>query len=235
MLDGTAGVLAFLGVFLVLVFGFGVGSASVFMFASRSASLGRVASDGASPLCRFARDVLRNGVPALFLPLGFGVPFLLPRLVLGLPRRRGVGSSPRSPPSSSVNPLKGTLVVVVACLLRLGLRVGDKVKRRLFTPLRRPRSSSASTVTSNRCGDRSFPTSNSKVCFLGDFPADSGLACLMLLGICSEESRWYGLRFPAVRRVIVLIELGTSSPSGSGDELKSIRLVIVALGYAIGC
>jgi hypothetical protein len=47
--------------------------------------------------------------------------------------------------------------------------VGDWKRRRLVLVLAlRERSSSASTVTSNFCGALSSPTSNSKVCFLGE-------------------------------------------------------------------
>jgi hypothetical protein len=94
----------------------------------------------------------------------------------GLPRALlGVSTESRTTSSSlSESPFKGTVVVVVFSFRRIvGARygVGD-TEFRLICDLGPFSLSelSASTVTLIFCGDSSFPTSSSNVCFLGELP-----------------------------------------------------------------
>jgi hypothetical protein len=103
-----------------------------------------------------------------------------------------------------------TTVVSLRGVRRRCFGVGDWKRRRLV--LRVP-SSSASTVTSRRCGDRSFPTSSSKVCFLGEGGAKAvnRRSEAWLFFLMCEGGIMGGLRMGSIK--------------GSGDDPRSSVMV----------
>lgn len=147
-----------------------------------------------------------------------GVPGLLRRVVAGVLDLRGrplrLGVVPfKAPPSSSLRPRSGTFVVTVDSRRGVNRRcfgVGDWNRRRVV--LRGP-SPSASTVTNNRCGVLSSPTSSSKVCFLGDGGAKA---------VIRRSAAWV---FFLMAEGGIMGGLRTGSMSGSGDDPRSRVMV----------
>jgi hypothetical protein len=148
------------------------------------------------------------GVPALLRVVGIGVPDFR-----GRPLRLGV-ALPVAGPSSSLKPRRGTVVVVVVVAVSLRgvarrFGVGDWKRRRLVL---RVVWSSASTVTRRRCGERSLPTSSSKVCFLGE-------------GASTVNRRSEAWLFFLMCEGGIMGGLRTGSIKGSGDDPRSSVMV----------
>jgi hypothetical protein len=110
------------------------------------------------------------------------------------------------------------VVVVVIPTPGRGFRNGldDGNNRRLVVLAGLP--SSVSTVTNSRCGDTLSPTSNSKVCFLGELAREANLV-----------ERW--LRVTR-REDGGMIEVIVSSLRGSGDDMMS---TLGVAGFAMEC